>query len=749
MIKLIVMILIFSEMAVPNQLADLTGVVLEKGTRKPLTNVNVFFLPQGIKATTDDQGRFRAENLLPGEYEVVINVTGYVKFTTRVTAGEGPQNPLRFFIEKQNYQVFETIVSDLRTKKDVSSKTLRQEEFLQMPGSGGDPVKAVQNLPGVNRANGTDARIIIQGSDPDSTKYNLNGHEVPLIFHFGGLSSIVTPEAVGSVDYFSAGYGPFYGKALGGHVGLNVRKPKTDRHHGMAFMDLFNVGGLLEGPIDDTSSFLVSGRYSYVGAVLKKVADGNENLNLTVAPSFADFNFQYDKKLNATDEFNVFSIYSKDQLEFVLNRPAGNDPKIRGNFFQQTEFYRIIPRWTRELGEERKLDLSLGYGRNNILADIGDNFFRLKSTSLTHRAEFEHRLATNWISQWGADIDLIWYEIGVKLPNTFSSGGVSNPFSTGELREATDRDHNQNYGVYWRNEIKPREESKWTYLPGVRIDHFSRTKENLFQPRLSIKFNQSESLQYRSALGLFYQAPSDQETSRSFGNPEIKSERALHFALGFDKDFRKGQSEGATLSSTLFYKKLDQLVIRSTEYVDRNGTLTPENYTNKGEGFAAGAEFQSKHKWDNYGLTASYTYSQSRRKEPGKPDYPSAYDQNHSLNLLTSYETGRWVWGARLRYVTGNPETPVIGSYYDADNDVYLPERGGVFSTRKKDFAQLDFRVDRKFVYDTWILSAYLDIQNVTSQKNQEGVMYSYDYSEKRDVTGLPMLPTFGVKGEF
>lgn len=62
---------------------------------------------------------------------------------------------------------------------------------------------------------------------------------------------------------------------------------------------------------------------------------------------------------------------------------------------------------------------------------------------------------------------------------------------------------------------------------------------------------------------------------------------------------------------------------------------------------------------------------------------------------------------------------------------------------------QLDLRADRKWIYDTWILSLYIDIQNVSSQKNQEGVMYAYDYSEKKEITGLPILPTFGLKGEF
>ena len=54
-----------------------------------------------------------------------------------------------------------------------------------------------------------------------------------------------------------------------------------------------------------------------------------------------------------------------------------------------------------------------------------------------------------------------------------------------------------------------------------------------------------------------------------------------------------------------------------------------------------------------------------------------------------------------------------------------------------------------KFVYRDWILSTYLDIQNVTNRSNSEGLNYNYDYSESQVTSGAPVLPTFGLKAEF
>ena len=65
------------------------------------------------------------------------------------------------------------------------------------------------------------------------------------------------------------------------------------------------------------------------------------------------------------------------------------------------------------------------------------------------------------------------------------------------------------------------------------------------------------------------------------------------------------------------------------------------------------------------------------------------------------------------------------------------------------DAHQLDLRVDKKFTFDTWYLSVYLDVQNVYNQKNTEFYQWAYDFSRRVDVYGVPVLPTLGVKGEF
>jgi len=125
-------------------------------------------------------------------------------------------------------------------------------------------------------------------------------------------------------------------------------------------------------------------------------------------------------------------------------------------------------------------------------------------------------------------------------------------------------------------------------------------------------------------------------------------------------------------------------------------------------------------------------------------------DQTHILTLIGSYRLPRnWEIGARFRYVTGNLYTPVTGALYDADADQYVGVDGPVNSGRANAFHQLDVRIDKRWVFEKWMLNAYLDVQNVYNRANADGVQYNYDFSESESQQGLPIIPVIGLRGEF
>ncbi|MDA8793808.1 TonB-dependent receptor, partial [Bacteriovoracaceae bacterium] len=641
------------------------------------------------------------------------------------------------------YNVFETTVTAVAEKKDRSKKTLSQKDFLKAPGAQGDPVKAVQNLPGIANQSFS-AQIVIQGSEPDDTRYALNGHEIPIVFHFGGLSSVVFPEAIEEVEYLASGFGPEFGRATGGIINLKTRKPKSDRLNALGFVDLYNSGGLIEGPLSEKSSAVFSARKSYIGSVIEKVTEDNEAFDLTVAPEFSDVYFNYFYDLTETDKLDILAIRSEDELKFILNEPVSSNPNIRGTFYQNTTFYRVIPRWRKKINDKTSMDVSLGYGDNNILVEIGDYYFDLETTTFSQRAEVITRHSETYSSTIGLDAQKVNFDVGISFPTrNFSTGTGS-----GDLTISEQSGESWNKSLYLRNKINFTGErsKKFTFYPNFRLTEFTTTNEKYLMPRWSLNYQANPTLSYYFSTGLYYQPPQNGEATEDFGNPELNSERAIHYTLGLEKDFRGGGSNGFILNLDVFSKKLDQLIISTTR---NNDDGEPLIYSNEGTGTING--FQSLLKWvkDEFTFISSYTYLKSTRKNPNEPEYPSEFDQTHNLNLIASYERSRWTYSARFRYVTGNPVTPVDSSIYDADNDVYVPIEGRKFSERYDPFLQLDIRFDRKWIYNNWILSAYLDIQNITSNENVQNYNYNYDYSEFTKTSGLPLLPIFGIKGEY
>lgn len=732
--KIIIMLLLFTTSVFAQ--SDIEGVLLERGTKTPLKQVNVFILPHKIKAVTNDKGKFSFKNVPQGDFEFIVNNSGYIRLKQKANS---QTTSYTLYLEKEIYGVFETTVTALAEKKDVTKKTLSQKDFIKAPGAQEDPVKAVQNLPGIANQS-VSAQVVIQGSEPDDTRYTLNGHEIPIVFHFGGISSIIMPQAVEAVDFLSSGYGPEYGRALGGIINLQTRAPKTDRWHGMAFVDIYNAGGLVEGPINDTSSMFFSTRYSYIGQVLSKIAEDNEEFDLTVAPTFSDMFFDYHKKLNDKDDFSFIAVRSRDELQFLINEPINNNPLLRGNFYQRTEFFRLLPRWTRRVNESQSFDLSVGFGDNNILFEVGDNFFELDSTTLSQRFEYKTRFSELYTQYLGVDAQTISYTVGLKFPRRNDDTGV-----TGDTLLTQIEGENSSNAIYMRNQFTLLNEDL-VLSPNLRLEQFTQTKETYLMPRFSVAYKYSDDLTLSFATGLYYQAPQNGEATKQAGNPNLNSERTIHYNLGIEKDFRAGSSNGSILNIDLFYKSLDQLIISTTK-TDSDGN--PLVNSNDGTGNITGLQTMLKWKRNEFSLVAAYTYLKSLRKEPGKKEYPSDYDQTHNLNLIASYEKSRWTYSTRLRYVTGRPYTPIDSAIYDSDSDVYVPIQGDFLSQRYSPFFQLDLRFDRKWIYDTWILSAYLDIQNLTNNKNVQSLSYNYDYSEQVETSALPILPIFGVKGEF
>ena len=284
-------------------------------------------------------------------------------------------------------------------------------------------------------------------------------------------------------------------------------------------------------------------------------------------------------------------------------------------------------------------------------------------------------------------------------------------------------------------------------LPGFRFDYFQSVSQYTSAPRFTARFEMTPQLTLKGGVGLFYQQPSFDQTDEVFGTPTLKCERAIHYSAGTEWKPRKY----ITLDATGFYKDLSNMV--SITQASLNGDASAPRYDNNGLGRVYGLELVAKHELTSKFVGwLAYTLMRAERRDSGSSSYRLfQYDQTHILTVFGSYTLPRnWQIGSRFRYVTGNPTTPVTGSIYDASTDTYNPVYSlNKYSARVPAFHQLDIRVDKRWIYNSWMLTAYLDLQNVYNRANPEEVQYNFNFRKSQYSQGLPIYPILGLKGEF
>jgi hypothetical protein len=283
-------------------------------------------------------------------------------------------------------------------------------------------------------------------------------------------------------------------------------------------------------------------------------------------------------------------------------------------------------------------------------------------------------------------------------------------------------------------------------------------------PRLAVLQPVTPTTLLKAAVGLYHQPPDYRQglLTAAFGNPDLGPEASEQYMVGVEQQL----PFDIHLDLQAYYKWLFNQVETTQAVVVRNGAQVPERYDNGGLGRSFGIEVllrksltQRLFGWISYSLekaqVCSAYYSLSGQRPSCGPLSGAnwttfALDQPQHLVAVLSYKLPLdFIVGGRVQYTSGTPLTPVAGSVYDADGDLYFPVPGAYLSARAPDFFQLDLRIDRRFVFEKWILTVYLDVQNVTNRQNVEYTIYNFNYTQQGYLSGLPIVPALGVRGEF
>ncbi|MDP1825194.1 MAG: TonB-dependent receptor [Archangium sp.] len=737
---------------------NLLGVLRTAGTREPIAAASITVGEQSV--TSLESGEFELFDIPVGEAKVIVTAPGFERFEATETIRKDERTEVVYYVKPSGVPSLETIVRTDRERREVTQVKLTRTELRSVAGTQGDAFKVLQSLPGVARAAFGSGALVVRGSKSWDSRVYVDEISVPQLFHFAGLSATFNASMIESISFQPGNWGASYGRSIGGLVQAEVRSPSKTGLHGYIDVSTFDLSAMVELPVSKNWSISVAGRRGLADVVLPfaiktfapKEAAG---IGFSLAPQYFDYQLRAERKSTSKSRLFISLYGSSDRYAFINPNPF-IDPATEGNqgsAGNSIAYHRLTLGFDYRFSDRVTFTSrnSIGFDVYEQLGGATDIFYRGTQTPIQARERFRIEIPEAKLTlSTGLDVLVVPTFLDAQTPPNFKANQVPDPYVSRRLLVEQSTSFFVEPAVFAEATWKPVE--ALSVIGGVRADYESYMKKFWVDPRLSVLWTPVDWLTVKGGAALYHQPPDYRvgQLSPVFGNPGLLPEGASHFTVGAETRF----TDAISLDVNVYYKDLFsqvRQVLSSGLGTDINIPGVETRFSSEGYGRTFGAELLLRHKLTkNFFGWIAYSLSRFERDGYGPARYrPGPLDQPHNLIVVASYKLPfDIVVGGRFRFASGPLITPVVASLYDVDGNYYYPLPGIPWSVRLPDFIQLDVRIDKRFVFDNWVLALYLDIQNVTNQKNPEGLFYSFNYAQKAEVNGLPFFPSLGIRGE-
>jgi hypothetical protein len=705
----------------------ISGVIKDSKSKQPIIGA-VVTAKSGTTAITDDKGAFTL-NVLPTD-TINIDADGF----EQAIAGPAlsgtdliiPISPLALIGD-------EVVQIKGRAPVPVSGGArLSRQELATVPGTGGDLLASLDVMPGVSLPVGPGGGqgIIIRGSAPQDSRFLLDGFDIPQLYHLFNRSIIPT-QAVANLEFQPGAFDVKFGRASSGIISVTSRGG-NDKTEAVSEVSLIDAYVLASGPINNKARYLASFRRSYVDAWLPSVVP--KDAGLLTAPRYYDGIARIDWN-NSAHWRTALTVVGSDDLTKLVRNDDQTDKEF--GFSANTGFVRGIAAayWTGPKG--LTLDLGVSALTQRISFSVGEQYLNIRSMAFSTRAELAKR-----VESFGGLQDVAFRVGGEIEPkrtklDLYLRRSDSKP-QQDFMEDSTPRNrfngtvNIQDLGTWATMEAGLSKTIRFT--AGFRFDAFVRNAAYEVQPRGDITWKPTDKTKFRLAAGRYTRPP---EYRDELLNNDIGPESSVQTAFGVEQKI----GNDISIQGTLYDTERSGLVKRNTVGV----------YENQGRGRTFGAEVLATYRNDQVFAWLAYSLARSTQRDTASgEDYLFDFDQTNDLVIASTYKTrnGKWQFGARFNYSTGKPFTPITGAIFNSDIDGYIPINGDINSERFRAAHQLDLRIDHIWKLKDWSLSAFLDINNAYANAPVIQNQYNYDFSQRAEVEGLPILPSIGIKGE-
>lgn len=614
-------------------------------------------------------------------------------------------------------KVEESVDVAVQGERPAVVSSLTRAEARQIPGALGDPIRAVDLMPGVTPTVSGLPLYYVRGSPPGNIGYYIDEVRVPLLYHAFLGPSVIHPELIEQVSLYPGPYPASFGRYAGAIVSADLRVPRHEFGYRVD-VGIFDSGGYVETPFaGDKGTIFFGGRYSYLGAFVS-----------AITPNTLEFwNYQslieYD--ITPRDKIGLFVLGAFDYLE---GQAQSVDVNPGGDFFG-TEFHRADIRYDRMFGPDTSARVAVTLGLDRTRWSEG----KLLDKMIGGRFRLQHRFSDSltWRSGMSFSDDRFDLELDSRSQNFL------------DLRELFRSRGDSAFGGYTEFVWRP---DRWvTVTPGARVDLYTSGADSEVgvDPRLTARFRITDRVETVHGVGVSHQTPNyiPNVPGARVAGLSGGLQTAVHTSSGVETQLTEDWFGAASVFQNVILDVTDPY--SSTQDFAINAIEARKRPTAR----AFGLELSLRRALTRrFGAYASYTLSRAIRMFP-TTETAAAYDtlagsdRTHVLNLAGLYTFGpNWRFGVRSVFYSGVP-----GKLRGAQP---------VFDqARAEPFFRLDLRLERRFkLGPKGYLSVVAEVLNSTLSSEvirRECVDNAGTIVCKDTIPGPVFLPNIKVEGTY
>ena len=665
---------------------------------EPIEFASVSCLKQGKMTMTSLKGEYSMQLHSADSVIIKFSMIGY-KAKTRILRRPRGKQTLQIVLHSDENQLGEVTVTGKKIETG-QMEDISKDHMKSLPSASGNAVEElIQSQAGVSTHSELSSQYNVRGGSFDENSVYIDNVEIyrPFLVRSGQQEgiSVINPDMVEKISFSTGGYEARYGDKMSSALNIKYRKPKKFEATASASMlGASAFVGVSNKKVSWSNGFRykttkhllgsmdTKGEYSptFIDYQTYLTYTPNKRWEIKLLGNISDNHYNFtpedrETKFGTMENVKAFQVYFDGQEKDVFRTFFGA-VGITRNFGEKTSLSLIASAFNTR--EQEKYDIqgqywltqtetseNLGVGtyfqhaRNYLKAHVEsakllfktkykkhdiEGAFTFKKEKITENSvEYEMRDSSNYsIPHTGKDLYMIY---SMRAKNVLDANRIE-----AYVQDAFRFTSNN-------------EKTLYTLNYGVRLSHWSYTKETIVSPRVSLgiipAFN--ENITMRFATGLYYQAPFFKElrdTTTQNGityaslNSKAKSQRSIHFIAGFDYRFRMN-NRSFKFTAEAYYKALGNLVPYSV-----NNVKVVYYGSNESSGHAAGIDLKLYGEFvpgtDSW---LSLSLMNTSMKLNGK-SIPLPTDQRYAINMFfTDYFPGtdRWKMSLKLALADGLP----------------------------------------------------------------------------------------------